>query len=317
MGRLRRFRTELGLLSALVAMGTLFAATSPHFATRANLMQIMVDVAVIGIVAVGEFFVIVGGGIDISVGKTAALAGVVAATLLECGAGPLAAMAAAVTTGAAVGGFNGILANAFRIPPFIVTLGSFSMAEGLTLVWTRGASVPVSELGWLAYLGQGWIFRTVPVPVVVTLVTFAAGWLVAARSLYGRRLYATGGNQEAARLAGIAVGRLRATAYVLAGALAGLGGLVIMSQLGAGDPNAGKGLEFDSITAVVLGGTSLYGGEGNLVSVLVGAIFMGTLTNGLTQWNVSSYYQSMIKGAVLITAVLLDTAIRRRARGNP
>ena len=140
------------------------------------------------------------------------------------------------------------------------------------------------------------------------------GWVLAAHTPFGRRLYATGGNAEAARLAGVNVRLHRLVSFVVAGGLAALGGLVLMSQISAGDPNAGKGLEFDAITAVVLGGTSLYGGEGRLFGVLVGALFMGTLSNGLTQWNVSSYHQNIIKGAVLIVAVLIDTVLRRRGR---
>lgn len=306
---------QAGLLAALLAMGLLFACTVPRFATRDNLLQILINVSVIGVVAVGEFFVIVGGGIDISVGKVTALIGVLAASLVASyGVPPSVAVVVALAAGAAVGAFNGTLAARFRVPAFIVTLGTFSMAEGLTLSWTRGASVPLGEPGWLALLGQGWVLGVVPVPVVIMLATFVGGWVLAAHTPFGRRLYATGGNAEAARLAGIHVRLHRLVSFVVAGGLAALGGLVLMSQISAGDPNAGKGLEFDAITAVVLGGTSLYGGEGRLFGVLVGALFMGTLSNGLTQWNVSSYHQNIIKGAVLIVAVLIDTVLRHHGR---
>jgi len=201
-----------------------------------------------------------------------------------------------------------VLATRFRIPPFIVTLGTFSMVSGATAVWTHGASVLVRDPGWLATLGQK------PTPVAVMLVVFVLGWVAASRSVFGRRVYAIGGNAEAARLAGISVRLCRSVTYAIAGALAALGGIVAMSQLRAGDPKAGEGLEFDAITAVVLGGTSLFGGEGKLLGVLVGAVFMGTLSTGMNQANIDSNYQSIIKGAVLVAAVLIDTALRRRGR---
>lgn len=302
-----QYRGELGLLAVLAAVGVLFGLTVPHFARYDNLLLILMNVAVIGIVAVGEFFVIVGGGIDISVGKNTALMGVLAANLVTTfGMRNLPAVLLTLLAGSAVGLLNGAVTTCFRIPPFIVTLGAFSMLDGATAVWTHGASVPLGESGWLAQVGQR------PNPVLLMFAIFAAGWLLAARTPFGRRLYAIGGNEQAARLAGISVRLHRTAAYVIAGLLSALGGIVVMSQLEAGDPNGARNLEFDAITAVVLGGTSLFGGEGRLFGVLVGAVFMGTLGTGLTQANVDSNYQNIIKGAVLVTAVVVDTVLRRR-----
>jgi len=303
------YRGEAGLLAVLAAMTLLFELRVRGFTGYGNLVQILMNVAVIGIVAVGEFFVIVGGGIDISVGKVTALSGVLAAHLVSTWAIPVPlAILLTLAVGIAIGALNGALSTCFRIPAFIVTLGAFSMVSGLTAVWTHGASVQLREPGWLAAVGQK------PTPVLIMLAVFLLGWVVMARTVFGRRLYAIGGNDQAARLAGIGVRLHRSISYMIAGGLAALGGIVAMSQLRAGDPKAGEGLEFDAITAVVLGGTSLFGGEGKLLGVLVGAVFMGTLSTGLNQANVDSNYQSIIKGAVLVTAVLIDTTLRRRGR---
>jgi len=303
------YRGQLGLLAVLAATMLLFRCRLSGFTSFENLVQILMRVAVIGIVAVGEFFVIVGRGIDISVGKIAAFSSVLAAQLIAAHGVPMPlAILLALLAGAGIGSANGVLAARFGVPPFIVTLGTFSMLSGVTGLWTHSASVRIPDPGWLAVLGQR------PWPVVLMLAVFLLGWIASGRTVFGRRLYAIGGNEEAARLAGISVRLHRTVAYLIAGALAALGGIVAMSKLWVGDAKIGEGLEFDAITAVVLGGTSLFGGQGKLLGVLVGAVFMGTLGTGLYQANVDSNYQTIIKGAVLVVAVLLDTALRSRSQ---
>ncbi len=303
------YRGQFVLLAVLAATVLLFRLRLSGFTSVDNLVQILMRVAVIGIVAVGEFFVIVGRGIDISVGKLAAFSSVLAAQLIAAYGAPMPlAIFLALAAGAGIGSANGVLAARFGVPPFIVTLGTFSILSGVTAVWTHSASVPIADPGWLEILGRR------PWPVVIMLAVFLLGWIVSARTVFGRRLYAIGGNEDAARLAGISVKLHRTVAYLIAGALAALGGIVAMSKLWVGDAKIGDGLEFDAITAVVLGGTSLFGGEGRLLGVLVGAVFMGALSTGLNQANVDSNYQNVIKGAVLVTAVLIDTALRRRGR---
>jgi ribose/xylose/arabinose/galactoside ABC-type transport system permease subunit len=280
-----------------------FVIIAPQFFSLPNLINVALSIAITGILAVGMTALILTGGIDLSVGSVAALAGVVAAMIASSGR-VLAASLVALGLGLAVGLFNGLMIAQFRVPPFVVTLAMLTICRGLAFIVTSGRSIgnlPASfgVFGRERLLG-------VPVPVLLMLVVFVAGWFVLKRMVLGRYIYAIGGNREAAFLAGINVKRVILTVYLLNGLLVGLAGLVLASRLGAGVPNAGLQYELDVIAAVVVGGTSLNGGRGSVIGTFWGAVFIGVLNNGLNLAGIDPYMQKIALGLVILLAVLAD-----------
>jgi ribose transport system permease protein len=261
--------------------------------------------------------IILSGGIDLSCGAILALAGAVAAGVLKNGIGlPMFDMllqftlAGAIVTGIAVGlaagWFNGFVITKFRLPPFVATLGMFSIARGLTMLWTGG--FPVTGLGGsFGYLGTG-IFLGVPMPVWITAGLVAIFVVVTRRTRFGRYLYAVGGNERAAVLTGLRVKKIKVWVYTLGGGLAGVAGLLVTARLDSAQPNAGLGYELDSIAAVVIGGTSLSGGRGSVMGTVLGCLIIGVLNNGLFLLNVSPFWQQVVKGLVILAAVAIDKA---------
>jgi len=259
--------------------------------------------------------VILGGGIDLSVGAILGLAGAVAAGLLKHGLGipgttlwieftVFGAILAAVFVGGAAGWCNGFAVTRFKLPPFVATLGMLSIARGLTMLWTGG--FPITGLGDdFGHIGTG-AFLGMPLPVWIMLALTAVFVVVTKRTRFGRHLYAVGGNERAARLTGLNVGRIKLAIYTLAGALAGVAGLIVTARLDSAQPNAGLGYELDSIAAVVIGGTSLSGGRGSVAGTVLGCLIIGVLNNGLFLLNVSPFWQQVIKGGVILLAVALD-----------
>jgi ribose transport system permease protein len=259
--------------------------------------------------------VILGGGIDLSVGAILGLAGAVSAGLLKNGLAlpgtslvleftVSGAILAGVVVGGAAGGFNGLAVTRFKLPPFVATLGMLSIARGLTMLWTGG--FPITGLGaQFGYLGTGSLLG-MPLPVWVMLALTAVFVVVTQRTRFGRHLYAVGGNERAARLTGLNVARIKLAIYTLAGALAGVAGLIVTARLDSAQPNAGLGYELDSIAAVVIGGTSLSGGRGSVAGTVLGCLIIGVLNNGLFLLNVSPFWQQVIKGGVILLAVALD-----------
>jgi len=249
--------------------------------------------------------VILTGGIDLSVGSVAALAGVVAAMIAAGGGGTVAlGVAAALGIGLAVGLFNGVMVAQFRVPPFVTTLAMLTICRGLAFIVTGGRSIGNLPAGF-GFLGRERLLG-VPVPVLLMLLVFAAGWFVLKRMTFGRYVYAVGGNREAAFLAGVRIKRVTLLVYVLNGLLVGLAGVVLASRLGAGVPNAGLQYELDVIAAVVVGGTSLLGGRGSVVGTFWGAVFIGILNNGLNLAGIDPYMQKIALGVVILLAVLAD-----------
>jgi ribose transport system permease protein len=289
----------------LLALVVLFSSLSDVFLTTENLTNIMRQVSMLGIASVGATLVILTGGIDLSVGSAVALVGVVSAiAMTQFGWGAVAASLLGIACAGGVGVVNGVAVSRFRIPPLIATLATLTAVRGLAYILSGGLPIfgfPHS----FSFLGRGMI-GMVPVPVIVMIVAMALGWVVLNRTRYGRYLYAVGGNAEAARLAGIPVARNLLKTYIISGLFTGVAGVIMLSRLNSAQPNTGTGFEMDVITAVVLGGISIAGGEGRFLGVVFGVFVIGVLSNGMILLNVQDYYQLLIKGGVLMFAVGLD-----------
>jgi len=310
---LRNNARDIGLPLAVIALVILFSATSPVFATVQNFRNIGVAAAALAAVSFGQTFTILTAGLDLSVGSTVALVSVVTAFGMR-GQGVAIGAAEGLLAGAAVGLVNGILITRFKVFPFIATLAMLSIMSGLALNLSSGVAVSglPQRFGELAYeLTAG-----VPVPVVIALLVLAVSHFVLRYVRLGRHIYAVGGNEEAARLSGINVDRVKVAAYVICGFCAAVGALILTSRVASGQPTLGTSLPLESVAAVVLGGVSLFGGRGSVVGVAFGVAFVSILSNGLNLLNVSSYTQLMVIGAALIVAVTLDQAIVRRRAGE-
>lgn len=306
----RLWLTRYGLVIALLATGAALALATPAFLTPQNLVIVLRQISINGILAVGVTFVLLTGGVDLSLGSVLALSGVVAASLAHPGAFPLAVpVLAGLATGAVCGCCNGLTITKGRVAPFIVTLGMMTVARGLALVVSGGR--PVSNLSKpFAFLGGGdWL--GIPVPVLLLSLVALGAWVVLSQMRMGRHLYAVGGNEAAAHASGLDVHGVKIFAYTLSGMLAGLAGVVLAARITSGQPNAGVAYELDAIAAAVIGGTSLAGGVGGIAGTLLGALLMGVINNGLDLLNVSSYYQQIIKGLIIVGAVWIDRGHRR------
>ena len=301
---------RLGIVIALLALAAVLAVLKPHFLSAANLTNVVRQVSINGILAVGVTVVLLTGGVDLSLGSLVAVTGVVAAHLAHPGEYPLAVpVAAGILAGAACGSVNGAVVTRCGVPSFIATLGMMTAARGLALVLSDGR--PVSNMSPALTRLAGDV-AGIPVPaLILAAVAAAVAWSL--RNLrWGRYLYAVGGNELAARAAGIRVQVVKVAAYVLCGALSGLAGVVLAARITTGQPNAGAGYELDAIAAVVIGGTRLSGGVGGVGGTLLGVLLMGVIGNGLDLLNVPSYYQQIVKGVIIIGAVWLDR--RRRTQ---
>jgi len=311
----RRLLRDYGSLLGLLLIGAVLSLLSDRFLTASNLINVARQVSINAIVAAGMTIVIITGGIDLSVGSTIALAGC-AALLVARPAGDVVGMLAGIVVAAGVGLLNGALIAWGRVPPFITTLATMTVVRGAALVLTHGEPI-VKTTGPYLWLGQA-VIGPIPVPILLMIVTLLAAHWFLSRTRWGTYVYAVGGNAEAARLAGISVAGIQILVYVLGGVLAGLAGLVLAARLSSAQPNTGVGFELDAIAAVVLGGTSLMGGEGTIWGTVVGAFIIGVLNNGFNLMNVSPFYQLIAKGGVIVLAVLVDQAIKAGAgRSGP
>lgn len=323
--------SQYGIVLFLVILSAYFNfRTGGAFLQADNISNVARQIAINTILAVGLTFVIITGGIDLSVGSVLALAGVISMTALSKGlhfhvwrfalgigteqAVPALILAAGIACiiGAACGAFSGLSINTFRMAPFVATLAMMTIARGLAFVYTDGA--PVSPLPtWAGDFGASELSIAglhVPTLVVFALTIVALGYVLISRTNFGRYVYAIGGNEEAARLSGINVSGVKLKVYALCGMLAGLSGMLLATRLASGDPKSGLGYELNAIAAVVLGGTSLMGGRGTVIGTLLGALVIGVLDNGLILLNVSAFYQMVVKGFVILAAVILDRLTR-------
>jgi len=295
-----------GIGIVFLAICIFFSVSSEFFLTWNNLSNVLRQSSINGILAVGVTFVVLTGGIDLSVGSVMALAGAIAGSLLTLSAPyplPLG-IAAGFTVGALCGWLSGALVAYLRLPSFVATLGMLSMARGLTLIYTDGRPIP-NLLPSFKWIGGGSV-AGLPVPALVLFGVFVLAWVTLKHTAFGRYVFAVGGNERAARASGVSTKRVTTIAYVVSGVLAGLGGLLLTARTTAALPQAGVGYELDAIAAVVIGGTSLAGGRGTLVGSLFGALIIGTLNNGMDLLGISSNYQQFLKGAIIIAAVVVD-----------
>ena len=297
---------RLGPFLALVCVCIALAFMSPNFLTVSNAFDVMRQVSINAVIAFGMTLSILLGGIDLSVGSILAVSSVLAAMSMKSGEGAAVAVGVAVIAGAVMGSLNGVVIAKGKVAPFIATLGTMTLLRGVALVLSNGSPISDFSSNLFAMLGGGYVARLIPVPVVAMLVMFAVFWFVLTRTVFGRHVYATGGNAEAAKLSGVDTDRVQILVYTVSGAMAAIAGVILTSRLDSAQPTAGAGYELDAITAVVLGGTSLAGGRGWIFGTLVGALLIGVLNNGLNLMGVSAFYQLVVKGAVILLAVLLD-----------
>ncbi|AXE33709.1 ABC transporter permease [Chromobacterium phragmitis] len=295
-----------GPLIALALVGTILSVMSSDFLTTNNLLNVMRQVSINALIAFGMTLVILLGGIDLSVGSILALSSVLTAMLLQAGVDSALATLLGILSGAAMGLANGLVICKGRVAPFIATLASMTVLRGLALVFSNGIPVTGFDSELFSMLGGGYIAGLIPVPVAWMLILFAVFLFLLKKTVFGRHLYATGGNEEAARLSGVKVDKVKLWAYAISGSMSAMAGVVLTSRLNSAQPIAGAGYELDAIAAVVLGGTSLSGGRGWIFGTLIGALLIGVLNNGLNLLGVSSFYQQVFKGGVILLAVLLD-----------
>ena len=307
-------------LVVLVLLVITFSALTPVFFTANNLVILTKHVALSAILAIGTTFAILTGGIDLSLGSVAGLSGMVAGLIITSyHGGTFTAIVAAIVVALLVGLLNGVLVIRAGVAPFIATLGTLYMARGAALLLSSGRTFPnlASKSSAFAFLGQG-SFLHIPIPVWLMLLLYGAAAFVATRTPLGRHIYAVGGNERAARLAGIEVSRVKLFTYLVSALGAALVGLIIASQLDAAHPATGESFELNAIAAVVLGGTSLFGGRGSITGSLLGAFVIGVLADGLVMLGISEFWQMTITGAVIVLAVAIDQfQLRLQARLLP
>jgi len=300
---------RLGIVAVLFVIAGLLSVLTDSFATASNLTNVARQVSINGILAVGVTFVLLTGGVDLSLGSVVALSGVACALFAHPGEYPLfVPICVGLLTGGLCGLLNGVLVTRGGIAPFIVTLGMMTVARGLALIFSGGKPVADMSPDLTRLAGD---LGPVPIPLICFAAVAVLSWLFLGRFRLGRHLYAVGGNEQAARAAGVSVPKVKLFAYGLCGLLTGLAGVVLAARITTGQPNAGQAYELDAIAAVVIGGTSLSGGVGSVLGTVLGVLLIGVINNGLDLLSVSSYYQAVIKGIIIVGAVWLD---RRQAR---
>ena len=308
---LRKFQSVIALIVLCIVLSLL----TDKFFTTANGVNVLRQVAVNICIATGMTLVVLTSGIDLSVGSVLALCGAITAGLLKnglqipsadlyIGFTILGAVIGAILIGSLMGWFNGFVITKFKVPPFVATLAMLTIARGFTMLYTEGH--PISNLGDnFAYIGAGSFFR-IPVPVWIAVAVVLLAVFITKKTKLGRYIYAIGGNETAAKLSGIRINKVKITVYSLGAALAAIGGIIVTSRLDSAQPNAGMSYELDAIAAVVIGGTSLNGGKGTIWGTVIGAVIIGVLNNGLVLLNVSPFWQQVVKGGVILLAVIID-----------
>lgn len=305
-GRFDHIMQKLGPFLGLIILVAIVSILNPAFLEPLNILNLLRQISINALIAFGMTFVILTGGIDLSVGAILALSSALTAGFIVSGLDPILAIMVGCIIGAILGMINGLLITKGKMAPFIATLATMTIFRGLTLVYTDGN--PITGLGSnyaFQLFGRGY-FLGIPVPAITMLLTFIVLWVLLHKTPFGRRTYAIGGNEKAALISGIKVPRVKIMIYSLAGFMSALAGAILTSRLNSAQPTAGTSYELDAIAAVVLGGTSLSGGRGRIVGTLIGVLIIGVLNNGMNLLGVSSFYQSVVKGIVILIAVLLD-----------
>ena len=306
MTRLERLKSQTLIWIILVAalMMAILSFASPYFMTLGNMTNLMKQVSIVAILAAGQSVVIISGGIDLSVGSILALSAVTIGWLIENGVDPRIATCAGLAMGTFAGWINGMVITRGKIPPFIATLGMLGIARGMALVITKGVSYQVLEPLFL-YIGNSKVLG-LPIPLYFVVVVFAAVMVMMHMTVFGRHVYAIGGDERVARLEGIPVDRQKVKIYALSGFLAAVAAVVLVGRLAATPPSVAQGIELQAIAAVIIGGISFVGGRGIVITALVGAFIMAMVTNGLNILGISSFYQQVLIGIIIIVAVWLD-----------
>ena len=317
---IKKYTSTLARFQSLVALFVLclvLTLLTDKFLMVDNIWNVMRQISVNICIATGMTLVVLTGGIDLSVGSVLALSGAIAAGLLKnglqfpsanlyVGFTILGAILAGIIIGSSLGLFNGWAITSFKVPPFVATLAMLTIGRGLTFLWTKG--FPISNLGpRFDIIGTGW-FLGIPLPVWISGIIVLITVLLTRKTKLGRYIYAIGGNEHAAILSGINIRKVKIIVYTISGMLAAIGGIVVTSRLDSAQPNAGVSYELDAIAAVVIGGTSLSGGRGSILGTVIGAVTIGVLNNGLVLLNVSPFWQQVVKGFVILLAVIIDKA---------
>jgi len=300
-----RERPVLWILAVMLILGAILSFLSPFFLTVPNLTNLLKQVSILGLLAAGQTLVIISRGIDLSVASILALCAVVMGGLMsQMGLPPGVALPVGIALGGLVGAINGLVIVKTGIPPFIATLGMMGIARGLALVYTQGVSFQLSS-PTLIWIGEG-TFLGLPIPIYIVLLVYAVLYLLLNHNSFGRNVYAIGDNEEASLLAGINVDRHKILLYTISGLCAGIAAVVLISRLSSAPPNVAQAAELQAIAAVIIGGTSFSGGIGTVESTLIGAMIMTMITNGLNILGVSSFWQQVFVGVIIILAVWLD-----------
>ncbi|MCP3027213.1 ribose ABC transporter permease [Halobacillus sp. A5] len=298
--------SQLGPLIGLIIIVIILGFTSDSFFTMNNILNLLRQISINALIAFGMTFVILTGGIDLSVGSILAFGSALTAGMLASGMDPMLAVFIGLLAGLLMGAVNGLIITKGKVAPFIATLATMTIFRGATLVYTDGRPITgLSDSFSFEMIGKGYVFG-VPFPVILMLIAFAVLFFILRNTIFGRQVYSVGGNEEASILSGIRADRVKIWVYSITGMLSVLAGIILTSRLNSAQPTAGTMYELDAIAAVVLGGTSLTGGRGWLTGTLIGALIIGVLDNGLNLLNVSSFYQQIVKGSVILLAVLLD-----------
>ncbi len=291
-------------IAALIILCAVISIVSPRFLGIANLRNLFTQISVNGVISLGMTFVILTGGIDLSVGSVVAISGAVAAATIQSTGSIILGVLAALFTGIFVGFINGLVVARGKIQAFVATLATQTVFRGVTYVFTGGN--PISGLSDDFIKITNSRILGIPVPVIMTIIVFVICAYILTQTRYGRYVYAVGGNEDSARLSGISVNNIKIWVYIISGITAAIAGIIVTSRIGSAAPTAGNGYELDAIAAIVIGGTNLVGGEGNIVGTIIGVLIIGVLSNGLNLMDVSAFYQTIVKGLVILLAVLID-----------
>lgn len=309
-----RLPNELGITAVLIVIVIVLSIMSPNFMSLSNIFTLLLNTVTIGMLGIGETFVLLTGGIDLSVGSVLALSGVVTALGFNAHFPWYLASLLGMLSGLVIGLVNGCVIRFTKVPPFIATFATMGIAASIPLIVTQAEPIPIFSQTF-GFIGQGFVFSEIPFAVIILVFIAVIAHLVLSKSVFGVHVYAFGGNRESARLSGIHTTRTEILVYTISGTLAGLGGVILASRLASGYPTAGSGTElFDTISAAVVGGVSLFGGIGTISGAFVGALVIGTLTDGMNILDVNSYWQPLVIGVVILIAVTVDT-LRQSEQG--
>lgn len=302
-----KYISELTTVIALIILMAVITIINSNFLTANNLLNLLLQVTSNALIAFGMTFVILTGGIDLSVGSILALSSALTAGLLGSGMPVTLAILISLILGCILGMMNGLLISYGKLAPFIVTLATMTIFRGATLVYTNGNPITkgLSDTFLFQFLGQGYIVG-IPFPVIIMFIVFIVLYVLLHKTAFGKSVYAIGGNEKAAYISGVKLNKVKIIIYSISGIMASISGLIITSRLSSAQPTAGASYEMDAIAAVVLGGTSLSGGKGRILGTLIGALIIGVLNNGLNIIGVSAFWQQVVKGVVILIAVLID-----------